>query len=92
MLRPEVGRGSRSTLGRSGETLGPTKATAEPKKAAVTCFANRLSHRYGFGCEPENADLLVDPVCQELGIDQAWIDQTDRPAPGLADVTKKILG
>jgi len=69
-----------------------TKATHEPRKAAVTYMANRLSHRYGFGCEADPVDLLPDPVCKELGIDQAWLDQTDRHAPGLVDVAKKILG
>jgi hypothetical protein len=37
-------------------------------------------------------DLLPDPVCKELGLDQAWLDQTDKHAPGLVDVAKKILG
>jgi putative nucleotidyltransferase with HDIG domain len=69
-----------------------TQAVHEPKKAAVTYFANRLSHRYGFGCEVDWSDLLPDPVCAELNIDQAWIEQTDRHAPGLVDVAKKILG
>jgi putative nucleotidyltransferase with HDIG domain len=69
-----------------------TQAVHEPKKAAVTYFANRLSHRYGFGCEVDWPDLLPDPVCAELKIDQAWIEQTDRHAPGLVDVAKKILG
>jgi putative nucleotidyltransferase with HDIG domain len=69
-----------------------TQATVAPKKAAVTYFANRLSHRYGFGCVVDSSDLLLDPVCAELCIDQAWLDQTDRHAPGLVDVAKKILG
>jgi HD-like signal output (HDOD) protein len=67
-------------------------ATVAPRKAAITYFANRLSHRYGFGCEPDKADLLVDPVCAELNVDAAWLDQTDKHAPGLFEVAKKILG
>jgi len=68
------------------------KATEAPKKAAITYFANKLSHRYGFGCAEDPADLLSDSVCHELGIDQAWLEQTDKHAPGLVDVAKKILG
>ena len=67
-------------------------AKVAPKKAAITYFANRLSHRYGFGCAPETADLLADPVCAYLNVDAAWLDQTDKHAPGLFEVAKKILG
>jgi len=67
-------------------------AKVAPKKAAITYFANRLSHRYGFGSAPETADLLADPVCAYLNVDAAWLDQTDKHAPGLFEVAKKILG
>jgi HDOD domain len=69
-----------------------TKATRAPRKAAVAYLANLLSHRYGFGCDANPVDLLADPVCAELAIDQAWLEQTDHHAPGLVDVAKKILG
>lgn len=67
-------------------------ATIDRRKAALTYFANRLSHRYGFGCEPDPADLAGDPACAELGIDAQWIADTDCHAPGLVEVAKKILG
>ena len=67
-------------------------AKIAPKKAAITYFANRLSHRYGFGCEKETADLLADPVCGFLNVDAAWLEQTDKHAPGLFEVAKRILG
>jgi putative nucleotidyltransferase with HDIG domain len=67
-------------------------ATVAPKKAAITYFANRLSHRYGFGCAADAADLLADPVCATLNVDAAWLEQTDKHAPGLFEVAKKILG
>ena len=38
-----------------------TRATAAPRKAAVTYFVNRLSHRYGFGCDADPVDLLSVP-------------------------------
>jgi putative nucleotidyltransferase with HDIG domain len=59
--------------------------------AAVAYLANRLSHRYGFGCEPENANLLEDPVCALLDIDAAWLEATDVRAPGLFEVARQIL-
>ena len=67
-------------------------ATVAPKKAAITYFANRLSHRYGFGCASDGPDLLADPVCAELNVDAVWLEQTDKHAPGLFEVAKKILG
>jgi putative nucleotidyltransferase with HDIG domain len=68
-------------------------AKTQPQKAAITYLANRLSHRYGFGCDVERTDdLALDPVCTQLKVDQAWIEQTDRHAPGLVEVAKKILG
>lgn len=67
-------------------------ATVDRRKAALTYFANRLSHRYGFGCEPDDSDLAADPVCAELGIEPRWIEHTDQHAPGLVEVAKKILG
>ena len=67
-------------------------ATVAPKKAAITYLANRLSHRYGFGCPAVVDDLAADPVCAELGVDSVWLEQTDARAPGLFEVARKILG
>jgi putative nucleotidyltransferase with HDIG domain len=67
-------------------------ARVAPRKAAITYFANRLSHRYGFGCQKETADLLADTVCAVLNVDAACLEQTDKHAPGLFEVAKKILG
>lgn len=48
----------------------------------VVYVANRLSHRYGFGCEPEpDVDLLADPWVAELGLDEGWLAQVDKRAP-----------
>ncbi|HEX7085483.1 MAG TPA: HDOD domain-containing protein [Vicinamibacterales bacterium] len=69
-----------------------TQAQHDPRKAAITYLANRLSHRYGFGCEPEAADLLEDPVLGVLGLDADWLAATDSRAPGLFEVARKILG
>ncbi|HVC21724.1 MAG TPA: HDOD domain-containing protein [Vicinamibacterales bacterium] len=67
------------------------QATRYPRETAVVYLANVLSHRYGFGCEPHVADPLADPVCGELGIDEAWMQDTDLHAPGLYEVARQVL-
>ncbi len=60
--------------------------------AAVVYLANRLSHRYGFGCEKrEDSDFLGDPVCGLLGIDAEWLQETDTRAPGLYEVARQFI-
>jgi hypothetical protein len=60
--------------------------------AAVIYLANRLSHRYGFGCEKEEFDPLTDPVTRELGLDAEWVAEIDQRAPGLFKVAREALG
>ncbi len=59
--------------------------------AAVVYLANRLSHRYGFGCEADGFDPLTDPVCGELGLDAEWLSELDQRAPGLFAVARSAL-
>jgi len=66
----------------------PTDSRTE---ATVAYLANRLSHRYGFGCTKEEANLLEDPACALLEIDAAWLEATDTRAPGLFEVARQIL-
>ena len=61
------------------------------REAAVCYLANRLSHRYGFGCTPDGADLAADDVCAMLGLDAAWLAATDERAPGLVGVASQML-
>jgi hypothetical protein len=58
---------------------------------AVIYLANRLSHRYGFGCEPDGFDPLADPVVQELGLDAEWLAEIDQRAPGLFAIARETL-
>lgn len=67
------------------------QASRYPRETAVIYLANLLSHRYGFGCIPDVADPLIDPVCDELGVDEAWLQDTDLHAPGLYDVARQVL-
>lgn len=48
----------------------------------VVYVANRLSHRYGFGCEADpEYDILNDPWISELGFDERWLADMDARAP-----------
>jgi HD-like signal output (HDOD) protein len=65
---------------------------AEDRASAMIIYsANRLAHRYGFGCEPEPEDLLADPVFAELGIGEIRLAALDAEAPALYNTTKHIL-
>lgn len=61
------------------------------REAAVVYLANRLSHRYGFGCERDESELLEDPVCAYLGIDALAIQEIDAHAPGLYAVARQFM-
>jgi HD-like signal output (HDOD) protein len=66
-------------------------ATTTPRKAMVVYLADRLSHRYGFGCDPDAYNMLGDPACRALGIDAAWLTENDSHAQGLFDVARQSL-
>lgn len=70
----------------------PDGAQTRSDAAAVAYVANRLAHKYGFGCEPETADLLADPVFKRIGMDARSIEKLDLHAPGLFEVARKIAG
>jgi len=62
----------------------PEACTAHPVEAGVCYLANRLSHRYGFGCTPTpDEPILEDPVAIRLGITDAWLADLDAHAPDL---------
>ena len=69
----------------------PAASPTHSHESAVTYMANRLSHRYGFGCEVEEANLLEDPICARLGLNDAWLADFDRRAPGLFQVARQIV-
>lgn len=67
-------------------------ARLHPRQAAVCYLANRLSHRYGFGCEADASDLASDPAFAYLGLDEAWLNSTDERAPRLFEVARNTVG
>jgi HD-like signal output (HDOD) protein len=64
---------------------------ADPSLAATCYLANRMSHRYGCGCEPEGEGLEYDPVLSVLGLDAAWLQETDARASGLVATAQQLF-
>jgi hypothetical protein len=62
----------------------PGECAAHTLEASVCYIADRLSHRYGFGCPaaPEAA-VLEDPIAVRLGVTGAWLTDLDTRAPEL---------
>ena len=61
------------------------------QEAAVCYLANRLCHRYGFGCPADEADLATDEVIDLLNLDREWLKAVDAKAPGLVGIARSIL-
>ena len=68
------------------------KWAEEHTAAAIIYCANRLAHRYGFGCNADPSDeLMADPFFAEIGIDEIRLAALDAEAPALYNTTKHIL-
>jgi HD-like signal output (HDOD) protein len=62
----------------------PDECRSHPLEAAVCYLADRLSHRYGFGCKAmPDLPVLDDPIAVRLGITEAWLQDLDTRAPEL---------
>jgi HD-like signal output (HDOD) protein len=68
------------------------QATENRPLAAVVYLANRLSHRWGFGCEPDGFDAREDAAAWELGLDPLWLETLDGRAPELRAAAEQVLG
>jgi putative nucleotidyltransferase with HDIG domain len=71
----------------------PHLASDDRRAAALTYLANRLSHRYGFGCPPaeDEPSLLHDPVCASLSLPDGWLDRMDQDALSLAVSARHLV-
>jgi putative nucleotidyltransferase with HDIG domain len=69
----------------------PERAETDPRAATVAYAANRLAHRYGFGCPPDGFDPLADLRIASLGFDEARLEEFDNRAPGLFAVARQII-
>ena len=59
----------------------------------VVYAANRLSHRYGFGCRPDKkAEVLGDPQIYSLGLGEHWLTMLDRRAPQVLTSARRLMG
>jgi putative nucleotidyltransferase with HDIG domain len=67
-------------------------APRRQRETAVLYLANKLCHRYGFGCpKDEGDDLTSDGVLEFLGLDAEWLTATDAKAPGLFSVARATM-
>jgi putative nucleotidyltransferase with HDIG domain len=70
----------------------PLDAPTHARAAGVTYVANRLGHRYGFGCEAEVGDDLVDdPMYRALGLSDEWLADVDRQSTLLFEAANAIV-
>jgi len=63
----------------------------DPLPVSLVYAANRLAHRYGFGCEPDGVSLLDDPVMKEAGVTAERLADLDASAPALYVATRQAL-
>ena len=70
----------------------PQAAPNHAREAEVLYFADRLSHRYAFGCERDDTPLLYDAACPRVAPTEEWIQSIDGRAAGLYAVARRILG
>jgi HD-like signal output (HDOD) protein len=68
----------------------PEQARDYQSAAAVTYVANRLAHRYGFGCPAEEVATLEDPWFAAVGLDERTLQRVDEQAPPLVDVARQV--
>ncbi len=69
-----------------------TSATQFPAHAAVTAVADRLSHRYGFGCEATQDDSLIEsPDAVSVGLTAVRLTQLDATASGLFETARDVI-
>lgn len=64
----------------------------DPRPAAVTYAANRLAHRFGFGCLRDETDLMEDPVFVAADVKPATINHIQHQAPMLYEVARQLNG
>ena len=69
----------------------PDSAPTHTREATITYVANRLSHRYGFGCPTDDANLLEDEIAVRAGLTESMLVDLDRRAPGLFQVARQIV-
>jgi HD-like signal output (HDOD) protein len=68
----------------------PLQAPTYSTQATVAYVANRLSHRYGFGCPATPDDPLTeDSICASSGVTECWLADMDGKAASVFDGIRK---
>jgi HD-like signal output (HDOD) protein len=68
----------------------PLQAPTYGTEATVAYVANRLSHRYGFGCTATaDASLAEDSICASSGVTDRWLAEMDGKAEAIFDGIRK---
>ncbi|MGC4082376.1 MAG: HDOD domain-containing protein [Vicinamibacterales bacterium] len=68
----------------------PGQAPEQQRGALIAYVANRLAHRYGFGCAPDSTDMLADPIFTGLGLDERFLERLDARAPFMQEIATAI--
>jgi putative nucleotidyltransferase with HDIG domain len=63
---------------------------AQSSAAVVAYAANRLAHRFGFGCPVEEFDPLTDPVFPAMKIDEPALARIEKQARKMYDVARQL--
>jgi putative nucleotidyltransferase with HDIG domain len=58
--------------------------------AVIAYAANRLAHRYGFGCPVEEFDPLADPAFTALQVDARALERIDGDAPKAYEAARTL--
>ena len=70
----------------------PLEAPIYSNEASVAYVANRLSHRYGFGCPPTPDEPLTDDsICTATCVNDRWLVEMDGKAASIFDGIRKGL-
>ena len=69
----------------------PERAAERSQTALIVYAANRLAHRYGFGCAKEEVTLAAEPPFALVGITEKALARFDERAPGLFEIARKIV-
>jgi HD-like signal output (HDOD) protein len=66
---------------------------AADRAPVLTVYAaNRLAHRYGFGCDADTCDVLEDPIMGEAGVNAGRLAVLDATAPERYKLTRHVIG
>jgi HD-like signal output (HDOD) protein len=71
----------------------PSEAPSHLQETHIAYLANRLSHRYGFGCQPdsEKVDLTNDPACAALPLGAGWLELLDQESLALSASARQLV-